>query len=232
MKANREADMDPNRQISERNDLDSNEALMDRALIDSAQMHRAQMDSASMGTAASSAVPISSSNIWESTEEMAEEGSEQNRKVSATDVRRAAMDSLARREHTRQELFDKLSRKFADAPDGLIDTQLDRLAAEGLQSDQRMAEAFTRSRVRRGQGPVRIRMELKQKGVDQSLIDVTLDHATLDEAPLDWSLLASEVAHRKYADLERASSDPRFRGKVSRFLQQRGFTFEQFNHLF
>lgn len=148
------------------------------------------------------------------------------------DIRRAAMDLLARREHSQKELHEKLSRRFSDASNEQILAQVDRLTNEGLQSDERLAEAFTRARARRGQGPVRIRMELKGKGIDGALIDSTLLSFTMDNECVDWSVLAAEVAERKYPDLQKAGEDPRLRGRVTRFLQQRGFTFEHFNHLF
>lgn len=148
------------------------------------------------------------------------------------DIRRAAMNLLARREHSGKELHEKLSRRFPDAGNEQILIQVDRLTNEGLQSDERLAEAFTRARVRRGQGPVRIRMELKGKGIDRALIDSTLLSFTLNGESVDWSALAAEVAERKYPELHQASEDPRLRGKITRFLQQRGFTLEHFNHLF
>ncbi len=79
------------------------------------------------------------------------------------DVRRAAMDLLARREHTRKELARKLSKKFRAVPE-IVEEELDKLKAEGLQSDARLAEVFIRSRVSRGQGPVKIKMELRARG--------------------------------------------------------------------
>ena len=70
-------------------------------------------------------------------------------------IRIKAMDILARREHSRKELFTKLSSHFPDYIDQLDDV-LDQLKEGHLQSDQRFAEAFVRSRVNRGQGPQRL----------------------------------------------------------------------------
>ena len=46
-----------------------------------------------------------------------------------------------------------------------VDLAIERLVDEGLLSDARFAEAFVSARLRKGQGPTRIRGELKQRGV-------------------------------------------------------------------
>ena len=53
--------------------------------------------------------------------------------VTHSDLRRAGMDLLARREHGREELATKLKRRFSkrEVPSGLIDEALDQLEAEG-----------------------------------------------------------------------------------------------------
>jgi SOS response regulatory protein OraA/RecX len=84
-----------------------------------------------------------------------------------SEIRRTAMDLLARREHSRRELKQKLKKRFRD--DALIEEQLDTLAEENLQSDTRYAESFLRQRFNRGHGPVRIRQEMRQKGIPDSI---------------------------------------------------------------
>ena len=54
--------------------------------------------------------------------------------VTAVDLRRGAMDLLARREHSRQELQNKLGRRFDVEPER-ISTVVEQLAQEGLQSN-------------------------------------------------------------------------------------------------
>ena len=48
----------------------------------------------------------------------------------------------------------------------LVKDIIDSLANQGLQSDQRFADNFTRHRAMRGFGPARIEQELRQRGVD------------------------------------------------------------------
>jgi regulatory protein len=186
--------------------------------------------------------------------------------ITDVDIRRAAMDLLARREHGAEELKAKLIKRFRNAEQSVarqnayvsaesdpqqdeatfsasgvalegftasdddalpleerVDIQIERLRDEGLQSDSRLAEAFVRSRANRGQGPVKIKMELRQKGIADGLISEAL--ATADQ---DWFELASQVAERKFREPPQDSKD---RARRSRFLQQRGFTFDHISAL-
>lgn len=139
--------------------------------------------------------------------------------VTAVDVRRAAMDLLARREHSRQELQRKLARRFAvDAE--VIFSVINQLTQEGLQSDQRLAEALLRYRSNRGQGPLKIKAEMREKCIESALIE-----QIFDEANIDWFDLALRVLEKRYG--KGSAVDASERAKRTRFLQQRGFSFDQ-----
>ncbi len=130
-------------------------------------------------------------------------------------LRLAAMNALARREHSRAELREKLVRKHPDL-DALCAPVLDRLEREGLLSDRRFAEAFARSRVRRGQGPLRILAELRRRGVaDDDAEDA------LAEAGVDWTSLAFDELLKRFG--EHPPQEARDKSRRMRFLQQRGF---------
>ena len=150
---------------------------------------------------------------------MSDDDLDQLTAINPADIRMAAMDLLARREHSRRELKQKLKKRFKD--DKLIDEQLDRLAEERLQSDRRFAESFLRQRINRGQGPMRIRQEMRQKGISDSEID-----AALEEEQPDWYALAEEVYRRKFGELP--PEDIKAKAKRSRFMQYRGFSLEHF----
>ena len=77
-------------------------------------------------------------------------------------LRRIAMDFLARREHSEQELRQKLKARADDADE--VEAALHKLKDEGLQSDERFTEAYVHHRVNAGIGPLKIRYELRQKG--------------------------------------------------------------------
>lgn len=137
--------------------------------------------------------------------------------VSPGALRYAAMSLLARREHSRLELRQKLLKRFPESE--LVDTVVDNLAAEALQSDDRFAEAFITMRKNRGQGPVRIIGELQQRGVAEAIYSRYIDPS--DE---EWLESARTVCLRKYGAF---ASKPAQRAKQMRFLQYRGFTAEQ-----
>ncbi|KEI72011.1 regulatory protein RecX [Endozoicomonas elysicola] len=135
----------------------------------------------------------------------------------AKDIRRSAMDLLARREHGFTELTRKLAGRF---PQELVIEALIRLREERLQSDDRFVESYVYSRQQRGYGPVRIKSELFQKGIDSELIGQYLleqdDH---------WDELAKEVKERKFG--ASAPRDNKERARQTRFLAQRGFSMSQ-----
>src|SRR5476651_2776220 len=107
-------------------------------------------------------------------------------------VRRTAMDLLARREHGRDELTRKLRQRGA-LPE-MIDTALDRLTEEGLLSESRYLESFVSYRARSGYGPLRIREELGQRGLQRADIELALR-----ESGIDWQEQLRETWQRKFA---------------------------------
>jgi regulatory protein len=133
-------------------------------------------------------------------------------------IRAAAVALLARREHSVRELKQKLARRgyAADA----CDTVIADLERRGLISEARFVESFVSHRSSRGQGPVRIRAELRELGVGEELAD-----PALESIDLDWVELAGSVRRRRFGDsVPRSFAE---RAKQARFLQYRGFTQEQ-----
>lgn len=84
------------------------------------------------------------------------------------------MDLLARREHSRSEIVEKLKRKYPESTQH-FDEVLDQLEQDGLLSDERFAEAYTRYRRARGFGPLLVRQELRGKGIDATLLESVID---------------------------------------------------------
>ena len=129
-------------------------------------------------------------------------------------IRFAAMNMLARREHSRKELFSKLSTRFDQSE---IEEVLNQLVEENLQSDQRFLESFVSSRVTKGQGPMKISYDLKNKGVSSDLID-----DEIDKYASEWMSIAREELVRKYGATE--PEDYKEKQKRQRFLAGRGFS--------
>ena len=105
----------------------------------------------------------------------------------ATSVRESAMNYLARREHSRLELEQKLVRKEFEQAE--ISAALDRLVEDGLLSDARFAESFVHARRQRGSGPLKIQAELKMRGVSETTIRQYLDA----QEPLWYELACREI---------------------------------------
>jgi regulatory protein len=129
-------------------------------------------------------------------------------------LRHQALDCLARREYSRLELQQRLSQRNPEAGVEDIATVLDQLQEDQLQDDHRFAQGFTRLRVMRGHGPLKIAYELQQKGVTRDCVDAAI-------AAHDWSLLAQEALNKKFGDAKATTWEER--AKRLRFLQQRGF---------
>ena len=130
------------------------------------------------------------------------------------ELRLAAMNLLARREHSRRELQQKLQRRFGAADE--LSSVLDALTGEGLQSDRRFAESFLRQRLERGYGPLRVRQEMRERGLDEAAIAAA--EAALEP---DWDELAEQVYRRRFSG--EPVADARERARRARFLQARGF---------
>lgn len=138
--------------------------------------------------------------------------------LTPAEVRRAAMDLLARREYARAELAQRLERRGVPA-DVLVGV-LDALVADQLLSDARFAASFVSARVGKGQGPLRIRRDLEQRGVAGELIA-----ETLAAAGVDWLRLALEVRRKRFGP--GIPGEYREKARQMRFLQYRGFDSDQ-----
>lgn len=130
------------------------------------------------------------------------------------EIQRVAVRLLADREHSRAELKRKLHGRGHD-PEA-IEAALDTLAAQDLLSDARMAEAYVAERLSKGFGPLRIRQELRQRGVAEALIE-----ARLERPESQWMQQLVAVATRKFGPGQ--TRDRKEQARRARFLEQRGF---------
>ena len=131
---------------------------------------------------------------------------------------RRALGLLARRDHSRAELLAKLVRSGHERAEA--ERAVEGLARQGLVSDSRFAEAFVRSRIERGGGPLRIRRDLEARGVERSTVERLLDPD--DEA---WEARARGAREKRFG-----AAPPRERSEAARqtrFLLGRGFTHRQ-----
>ncbi len=129
-----------------------------------------------------------------------------------------AVRLLSRREHSAFEIRDKLRKREFDEAD--IEQAIAELKQGGWLSDERFAEAYIRMRQNKGFGPVRIAMELNERGVDETLVSQYL-HAD-DEI---WQQILEQQYTKKYGN--RPVEDYSDKARRIRFLQYRGFSLDQ-----
>lgn len=129
-------------------------------------------------------------------------------------LEKAALRLLGIREHSRQELRRKLKPRASHIDQ--LERLLDTLAECGAQSDRRFTGEYINFRSSRGFGPVRIRMELAERGIDASLIAQCLDP---DDA--QWDQVLITAAESKFG--KQPSQGFREWARRARFLEYRGF---------
>lgn len=137
-----------------------------------------------------------------------------NREKPKPSAYNKALGLLARREHSRRELRQKLDRSGYEGDEARA--ALDRLGEQHYQDDDRFAEALIRNRSAQGYGPMRLRAELKSHGVP----DVRI-RSLLDAAGIDWTDSAAAQLRRRYGST--AITDPAERARRAQFLLRRGF---------
>lgn len=142
--------------------------------------------------------------------------------ISLATVSDKAMELLAIREHSRAELKEKFRQR--DYPAELVEAVLDDFADRNLQSDERFAEVYVRSRTGRGYGELKIRAELQARGVSGEMIGIAIE-----ASDTDWYAKAEAALYKKFLtriDAQQVRSQ-KIRGKMQRFLQNRGYNPDQ-----
>jgi len=125
-----------------------------------------------------------------------------------------AVRLLSRREHSAFEIRDKLHKRDFDEAE--IEQTIIELQQGGWLSDERFAEAYIRMRQMKGFGPIRISMELNERGVKESIVD---DYLQADDEA--WQQVLEQQYLKKYKN--RSIADYNDKAKRIRFLQYRGF---------
>lgn len=138
-------------------------------------------------------------------------------------IRERAMNLLARRDHSKAELLRKLLARGFDL--AAINEAIRRLESEGLQSDERFTEEYVRARVNHGFGPIKIQMELRERGVDSELIKLYI--AKYVEL---WLQAAEQIRSKKFGEI--IPHDFLKIAQQKRFLQAKGFDLEVINQVF
>jgi len=125
-----------------------------------------------------------------------------------------AVRLLSRREHSAFEIRDKLHKRDFDEAE--IEQTIIELQQGGWLSDERFAEAYIRMRQQKGFGPIRISIELDERGVKENIVENYLQAD--DES---WQQTLEQQYLKKYKN--KAIADYSDKAKRIRFLQYRGF---------
>ena len=135
----------------------------------------------------------------------------------------AALRYLARRDYSRLELYQRLIARGLQS--SLVNQVLDELQAQKYQSDERFAEMFIRSRINSGDGPFKIKIALRGKGVCDSLV-----LAVFDKLKIDWLARVETVKRKRFGDS--MSDDLNVVAKQMRYLKNKGFSQDHINSVF
>jgi len=138
--------------------------------------------------------------------------------LDESEIREIALRYLGRREYAIEELRLKLIQRGADSE--ITEQVVSDLADSDLVSDQRFTEMYLRMRIRRLFGPMKIRGELRGKGVSDKLIN-----DAMPDGNDTWFDAASQWARKSC----RGELDYAGRAKIYRSLMNRGFSHEQAN---
>ena len=140
--------------------------------------------------------------------------------LDARAARVAALDALARRDHASTELQRKLRDKGYDGR--VVDELIERLIAEKLLDDRRYLQNFVAYHAARGQGPNRVRADLRKLGLTDA-------ESSLDDYP-DWVAHLKRARQKKFGtSLPTNYAD---RQRQARFLAYRGYTGAQIRATF
>jgi regulatory protein len=123
-------------------------------------------------------------------------------------VKDRAIQILRYREHSAWGLSCKLQQR-GFAQDQILEV-IAALQEEGLQSDQRYAEAYVRYRSQRGFGPYYVQQMLQAEKISETWIT-----RAIEEQDIDWKAVASKVVQKVKTKSTIA---------IKKHLQQRGFS--------
>jgi regulatory protein len=135
-----------------------------------------------------------------------------------TQILHSAINYLSRREHSSNELSEKLRVKGFLSAD--IEPVIEYLQEKNYQSDQRYAQSIIRNRVNKGYGWLYIKQALLYKGVCENIIEQQGKNQQID-----WYLQAELAYNKRFGELD--IKDQKDKAKRLRFMQSRGFSVEQ-----
>ena len=124
---------------------------------------------------------------------------------------------------TEKELMDKLKGDYSEE---ICQRVLDMLKKYGYINDTQYAASYVKDNFNlKGKGSLRIRSELKHKGINEDTIISALDSAELDEDEKAYTLLKKRLKNNIHPDAKE-------KAKQYRYLASRGFSYDSINSAF
>lgn len=136
-------------------------------------------------------------------------------------AKEAAIGYLSRRDHAEKELFKKLKVRGYSEQD--VSEAIAFCQDYNWLDDARFAAMLMRNGIAKGWGALRIRQDMKMKGIHDTVVS-----QTMEETEVDWFEQARAVALRKFGNSE--MDTPKEKARRFRFMQYRGFDFEQIKY--
>ena len=143
--------------------------------------------------------------------------------ASNNTAKATAVRLLSRRDHSVFELERKL--RLREFPQDEIDNALEDLVKRDYLSDERFSESYIHIRQQKGFGPIRISVELNERGVDERIYQSYLRPS---------SKLWTEALEQTYQTKYRGApiKDYKDKAKRIRFLQYRGYSLDNIHQVF
>ena len=132
----------------------------------------------------------------------------------------AALNLLARRDHSSAELSRKLTARGFPAEE--IEAVLSRLHGLCYLDDRRYAEQWATRAVREGKAVGhRLRLELRRRGIPPDIAEAAMAVAGEE---LDERQAIGELLDRRFAGFDPATATPREKRRLVNWFQRRGFS--------
>lgn len=143
-------------------------------------------------------------------------------------ARDKAFHFIGYRPRSIEEVRTRLSREYYSLE--TVERVIERLIELGMLDDCKFAREFAEGRLRnRGYGPMRIRQDLRQKGISLQIIEAEISRAFEHTSPED---LAAKAAEKIFRRLSRFSDTHIRKKKLSDYLLRRGFSYDQMHLAF
>jgi len=127
---------------------------------------------------------------------------------------------LKYRDRSERELVNRLRKKKVSKE--VIEKVIAELKSLSLLDDRKFAKSWIQERIRRGYGLLKIKAELKEKGIDQDLLKDLLENLNKDEWVLPQIRELAQKRIKKYNKI-----DLNVKRKVLSYLARRGFPYEK-----